>query len=73
MHGQPHIRLAVKVGALHYSRHTQLEGRSRLLWVHETTLTAESDAATCYKKSGAAGFSKVSVSELFSLLEKKNC
>jgi hypothetical protein len=41
-----------------------------ILWVHETTLTTKFDAATCYKKSGAAGFSKGSVSELFSLLER---
>jgi len=40
-----------------------------ILWVHETTLTTKSDAATCYKKSGAAGFSKDSVSKLFILLE----
>jgi hypothetical protein len=47
------------------------DGRnSRLLRVHETTLTTKSDAATCKKKSGAAGFSKVRVSELFILLEK---
>jgi hypothetical protein len=40
-----------------------------MLWVHETTLITKSEAATCYKKSGAAGFSKDSVSALFNLLE----
>ena len=33
-------------------------------------LTTKSDTATYWKKSGAAGFSKVSVSELFNLLER---
>jgi len=41
-----------------------------ILWVHETTLTTKSDAAKCYKKSGAAGFSKDSESELFNLLKR---
>jgi hypothetical protein len=41
-----------------------------ILWVHETTLTTKSEAATCYKKSRAAAFSKDSVSELFNLLER---
>jgi len=41
-----------------------------MLWVHEKTLTTQSEAVTSYKKSGAAGFSKDSVSELFNLLER---
>ena len=41
-----------------------------MLWVHETTRTAKSEAATCYNRSRAAGFCKDSVSELFSLLER---
>ena len=41
-----------------------------VVWIHETTLTTKSDAATCYKKSGAAGFSKDSVSEIFNLLQR---
>ena len=40
-----------------------------VLWVHETAFTAKSEAATA-KKSGAAGFIKDSVRELFSLLER---
>ena len=41
-----------------------------ILWVHETTLTTKSEAATYQAKFGAAVFSKDSVSELFSLLER---
>ena len=41
-----------------------------ILWVHETTLTTKSEAATCYKKSRAAGVSKDNVSELFHSLER---
>jgi len=41
-----------------------------MLWVHETTLTTKFEAATCYKMSGAAGFSKDSVSAVFNLLER---
>jgi len=41
-----------------------------MLWVHETTLTTQFEAATSYKKSGATGFGKDSVSELFNLLER---
>jgi len=41
-----------------------------VLWVHEVKLTTKSEAATCEKKFGAAGFSHYSVSELFNLLER---
>jgi hypothetical protein len=41
-----------------------------MLWVHGTTLATKFEAATCYKKSGAAGFSKDSVSALLNLLER---
>ena len=41
-----------------------------LLWVHETTLTTMSEAATCQKQSGAAGFSEDGVSESFNFFEK---
>lgn len=41
-----------------------------ILWVHESTLTTKSDEATCQAKSGVAGFSEDSVSELFDLLER---
>jgi len=41
-----------------------------ILRVHETTLTTKSEAATCYKKSGAAGCITDSVSELFNWLER---
>jgi hypothetical protein len=39
-------------------------------WVQETTLTTKSEAATCSKRSRAAGFIKDSVSELFNLLKR---
>ena len=57
--------LAFKVGELKQFSYTPNQDRHRwnemVLWVHETTLTT---------KSEAAGFSKDSVSELFSLLER---
>ena len=63
-----------KVSELNQFSYILNQGRYRwkemILWVHETTLTSESVAATCYKKSGAADFSKDSVSELFHSLER---
>jgi hypothetical protein len=41
-----------------------------VLWVHETALTTESETATWFMMSLAAGFSKKTVSELFNLLKR---
>jgi hypothetical protein len=68
------LSLAFRVGELNTFFYAPNQERYRwnelMLWVHETTLTTNSEDATCYKKSGAAGFSKDSVSALFNLLER---
>ena len=40
------------------------------LKVHETKLTTKSEAATCQKQFGAAGFSEDGVSESFNLFQR---
>jgi len=66
--------LAFKVVELNQFSYAPNQDRCRrnemVLWVHEATLTTKSETATCQKKSGAAGFSNDSVSELFNLLER---
>jgi len=66
--------LAFKVVELNGFSYAQnpdsLRWNKMILWVHETTLTTKSEAATCQKKSGAAGFSEDGASESFKLLER---
>jgi len=66
--------MAFKVGELNQFSYAPNQDRYRwndmILRVHETTLTTTSEAATCWAKSEAAGFSKDSVSEFFNLLER---
>jgi hypothetical protein len=64
--------LAFKVGELNFftRRIKTYRWKEMILWVHEMALTTKSEEATCYSKSGTAGFSKDSVSELFNLLER---
>jgi len=55
------LSLAFRVGELKqfmYAPNQERYGwKEMMLWVHETTLTTKFEAATCSKKSGAAGFS----------------
>ena len=66
--------LAFKVGELNYFSHLQNKDRCPwkeiVLYVHETTLTTESEPVKCYMNSRTAAFSKDSVSELFNLLQR---
>jgi hypothetical protein len=66
--------LAFKVFELNQFAYAPNQDRRRrnemVLWVHEAILTTKPETATCWKKSGAAGFSNDSVSELINLLER---
>jgi len=69
------LSLAFRVGELNQfffyaPNQERYRWNEMMLWVHGTTLATKFEAATCYKKSGAAGFSKDSVSALLNLLER---
>jgi len=65
--------LAFKVGKVNQFPYAPSQDRYRsnemILWV-SLRQSPLSEAATCYKKSGAAGFSKNSISEFLNLLER---